>query len=983
MTLPSPTQADPDDEPFDPGLQAIAAAILDGEVIDWASWRSGPVENFATELRIVADLAGLHRSLPFETAPASRFTPELPRAIGTLTLTRSLGSGSFGEVFRAWDTRLQRDVAVKLLFRDRGDENDEQAFLREGRLLARVRHANVVTVHGAELMDGRVGLITEFVDGRTLAEVVRAEGPLPLDEAVRIGLDLCRALIAVHDAGLLHRDIKPQNVMRQRDGRIVLMDFGAGHHSDAIDQALAGTPLFLAPEVLAGKPATVRSDVYSFGVLLYHLVTGSYPVTGRSLAEIRKVHAQGRRTSLRDLRPDAPDVFIDVVETALVDDPADRFQSAGEFETALRKVRATEVPAAAGSSAPATGPRAGFWLTWVAIAGAAVLIAAAVSFGDIRARLGGRDQEAPVVFADTPSAKVRRLAMPPFLLIGSPSRDGRYIPFTANGEVSVLDIGSGRSRQVTDRKTTPGQAGDSAISPDGSLIGYAWELPDGSSELRVANIDETWPTVAVGGAPPLVALRGDRDTSLVPIEWSRDGQQILCWAQRSDGAADLVVAVRTGASQTIIQTFRERRPRHVGLSPDGRYVVYDLAVSPPAPQHDLFIVGTDGSAPRVLLADTFDDTLPVWTPDGGGVFFLSDRAGSIDGWVVKVADSVAQGDPTRVAKNLERVSPLGFSDAGALYYTFETKSEEVYSVSADEPAGPSDERVAVPRGWATAHRGPAWSPDGQTLAYFSTRGMRQPERESVITMLDVSTGRTRNVLPSLSYFAGGDGPRWSPSGRELLIRGRDFHHRWGYFRVDAVTGATTPVVLGRTADDIVNLGAAFHWMPSGDGVAYNRLAAGVVVSDFATGGEKVLVSNPPDGTILSFGFAPDGQRIALSSNRGTGPQDGAASLEVQSPDGVRRTLVTMQGRRGILFQAWTPDGRDLIYSSRSEAAPVPRLWRIPAIGGTPQDMLIPLDTPYNLNFVALAPGGRRVAFTAGRSAFEIWSMEGFLPRSKP
>jgi len=258
--------------------------------------------------------------------------------------------------------------------------------------------------------------------------------------------------------------------------------------------------------------------------------------------------------------------------------------------------------------------------------------------------------------------------------------------------------------------------------------------------------------------------------------------------------------------------------------------------------------------------------------------------------------------------------------------------------------------------------------------------MRQAERESVVTLMDVGTGRTRDVLPSLSYFGGGDGPRWSPSGRELLIRGRDFQYRWGYFRVDAATGVTTPVVVGRTVDDTVNLGAAFDWTRSGDGVAYNRAAAGVVVHDFATGEEKVIVSNPPDGTILSFGFAPDGQRIAFSSNRGSGPQDGAASLEVQSTDGVRHTLVTLQGRRAILFQAWTPDGRDLIYSSRSDAAPVPRLWRIPAIGGTPKDMLIPLDTPYNLNSVALAPDGRRVAFTAGRTAFEIWTMEGFLPR---
>ena len=162
-------------------------------------------------------------------------------------------------------------------------------------------------------------------------------------------------------------------------------------------------------------------------------------------------------------------------------------------------------------------------------------------------------------------------------------------------------------------------------------------------------------------------------------------------------------------------------------------------------------------------------------------------------------------------------------------------------------------------------------------------------------------------------------------------------------------------------------------------MAYTRYSVGVVVHDFATGAEKTIASDPPNGAISSFGFAPDGQRLAFSSNTGKG-EDAASSLSVQSPDGVAHELFSLHGSNTILFQAWAADGGDLIYSSQTAAAPVPRLWRISALGGPPREMMIQLDTPLNADFVAVSPDGRRIAYTAGRTAFEIWTMEGFLPR---
>jgi eukaryotic-like serine/threonine-protein kinase len=182
-----------------------------------------------------------------------------------------------------------------------------------------------------------VGLWMEFVRGRTLEQLLVERGAFGAQEALLVGLDLCRALSAVHGAGVVHRDVKAQNVIREEGGRVVLMDFGTGleRSLDAGDPALSGTPLYLAPELFKGQPATRQSDIYSLGVLLFHLVSQSYPVPGRSIGEVRAAHGAGRRLWLRDLRPDLSERFVQTIEPALAVDPGARYQSAGEMEQAL------------------------------------------------------------------------------------------------------------------------------------------------------------------------------------------------------------------------------------------------------------------------------------------------------------------------------------------------------------------------------------------------------------------------------------------------------------------------------------------------------------------------------------------------------------------------------------------------------------------------------------------------------------------------
>jgi serine/threonine protein kinase len=302
--------------------ERIALAIADGQPVDWRRERSQAATEelpLLEQLRVLGAVAAAARG------------PGPGDSWGPLELIAPLGSGAYADVFRARDTRLQRDVALKLLREpDAGGE-----VVAEGRMLARVKHPGVVTVHGADRIDGRTGIWMELVEGRTLDAELREQGWMDVTKAALLGADLAAALAAVHAAGLVHRDVKPHNVMRETSGRVVLMDFGVGRPLHGPPARPAGTPLYMAPELLEGGQATPCSDLYSLGVLLFHAVSGRYPVEATSLETMAEAHARGARVGLREAGAHLPEAFVRAVERALEPDPRQRFRSANEMEQAL------------------------------------------------------------------------------------------------------------------------------------------------------------------------------------------------------------------------------------------------------------------------------------------------------------------------------------------------------------------------------------------------------------------------------------------------------------------------------------------------------------------------------------------------------------------------------------------------------------------------------------------------------------------------
>lgn len=473
MTLPSEER----------GILHLAERIADGSPVDWEGEAgrlphlAGPMEG----LRRIQRIADAQRTLiagasepavgGLETTTA--LPPSDPPEVashtwGPLTIRATLGKGAFGEVFRAYDATLDREVALKLIDGSHGpDALDTKRFLAEARRLARVRHANVLVVHGAETHAGRAGIWTDLLRGRTLQEYLEQERTIGPREAALIGMDLCRALAAVHREGLVHRDLKPSNVMREEGGRIILMDFGAGVEAKprvegTLASTIQGTPLYMAPEQLRGEAVTPAVDIYALGVLLYLAVSGTYPIEAERYDELLEKHRSGAAVPLRDRRPDLPVEFVQVIERALESDPGRRFPSAGALERALAGTLGPGGAHAevAGESRPHGRRFQWRGLSLVAAGGLATIIAAAFLVRWSQTANSPARQPGPTSSNDRPSSS----GAPP----GASVRDK---PLFANAAFFRGD-GSKRKRLLEGARVAPGDALSLTIEGGDSMYVY-------------------------------------------------------------------------------------------------------------------------------------------------------------------------------------------------------------------------------------------------------------------------------------------------------------------------------------------------------------------------------------------------------------------------------------------------------------------------------------------------------------------------------
>ena len=453
--------------------------------------------------------------------------------LGPYEIIAPLGAGGMGEVYRAKDTRLGRDVAIKVLpARFSSSPELRERFEREARAISSLNHARICTLHDVGHQDGVDFLVMEYLEGESLAEKLR-KGPLPLRDTLRIGMEVCEALDVAHRAGIVHRDLKPANIMLTKSGA-KLMDFGLAKASAAGGSASRSAPLlsaaetisgpspispltgagqvigtiqYLSPEQIEGKEADARSDVFAFGAVLYEMATGQRPFEGKSQISVASAILEKDPAPIRQLQPLTPAAFERVVSTCLQKNPDDRFQSARDIRLELRWI--AENPIAETSSSekdPSETSTTKKWLHPLPWAFAAALAVAMAAGAWLYHRNAGH--------AAIPTYKQLTFERG-FVYAARFAPDGRSVVYSASWDGQPLQIYS----------TDPGSPESRALNLLNSTL-FAASVKDLAISIGCRNryIGDCQGTLALvpisGGAPREIA------EEVVAADWTSDGNEM-------------------------------------------------------------------------------------------------------------------------------------------------------------------------------------------------------------------------------------------------------------------------------------------------------------------------------------------------------------------------------------------------------------------------------------------------------------------------
>jgi len=863
-------------------IDDLVAAVAEGRTVDWPTLlnacESDGDRRLVEQLKVLSDVARTANAVP---APSVLFR------WGQLEVLEELGHGAFGRVFRARDPRLDREVALKLFDHS---QIGHGRLVREAQRLARIRHPHVVVVHGADAIDGRVGLWMELVRGRTLHDVVHTDGPFGPREATMIGLDLCRALAAVHAARLLHGDIKSTNVMRETGGRIVLMDFGAGVHRDTGDRGddpATGTPLYMAPELLEGGEATIGTDLYALGVLLFHSITGAYPVRGASIAGLREHHARQARMLLRDARPDVPAALGQVVDRALSHSPADRFRSAADMERALAATLDVERAAPLDSSILWWRRWTTSWRAAMAALVAISLVIAATVF--VASELAGLTAGNVTLSPETIAFAVEPPEGSSFAhgLLPAVSPDGSRIAFataTTHTSSTLPQRLWMRRLESLAAEPIPGtETGNQPFwSPDSRFV--AFSARDGV--LKRTDVSGGFViTLADWG------LGGSWNAGGVVLFTGRDGR---IYRVHQDGG-------ETAAVTTLEAARSEARHLWPSFLPDGRRFLFMAESSSGG---CVLYVGSLDSSIRTQVANIASKA------DYAGGFLYYQREGTLVAQPFELESARLTGEARPIATSLRAPgsgrASFSVSGNGVVVYATHAGGPETNWLTWFDASG--KRLAAVGQGGNYAY--PSLSPDGSRLATFRLTAERLWDIWTVDLVRNVPTrftfGNEVTFLPVV----------WSPDGQLLIYPSQGESRKVFNLYQRSLTGAARDDKLRDSEDDEEPTAV------SSDGriLLFNRERGTGRGTDVwalpLTGASRVAypVLDAKDDEESAV-FSPDGRWIAYSSN-----ESGVFQVYVQPfpATGLNKIQISSDGG---LWPRWTSDGR-IFYSTED------RIWSV-------------------------------------------------------
>jgi serine/threonine protein kinase len=852
--------------------------------------------------------------------------------LGPYVIEGPLGAGGMGVVYRALDTKFNRVVAVKFISDELADVTARRRFQREAQMASSLNHPHILTVHDAGDYEGRQYLVTEFVDGGTLKDWVKAE-KRTWRQIVELLVGVADGLAAAHRVGILHRDIKPANILVARNGYAKLADFGLAKLEDAPPEDptrtvtagrtrpgnVVGTIPYMSPEQVEGRPTDARSDIFSFGVVLYEMLAGRRPFDGGTDLELSHTIVHGTPEALPG---DLPSALRTAVEKALEKDPDDRYQTARDLVVDLRHAVRRKMAADPPESVNPIGPRP-MW-PWIMLAVTLVLVGATLWIRQ-------RDNSVP----ENPltNATFTRLTDHEGAeLDAAISPDGKFVAFLSDQDghfgVWLIQVGAGKAINLT-----PGTEDESA--PLRSL-GFSWN----GTEIWLAGTENRKVRMLplVGGEPRVFL-----GAKVVSPMWSPDGARL---AYHMLGAGDpIYVADRDGANAR--QIFKDRADKHnhfLEWGTDGEWI-YFIHGTPATKKMDLWRIRASGGEPEQLtqqdsemrdptplakgtilyLARDSDGSGPwIWDYDVArktsrrltfGLETYTSLSASADGkrlaatvanpkvglWTVPLSDTVAQeSDVKPFALPSTRAFNPRFRESALYYLSSQGSGDGLWRFEGGKA-------VEVWRGaQGEVLQPPAISPDGRRIAIvIRSDGKR---RLRLIT----ADGAESNAVAQEIDIQGS--AEWSPDGNWIVTGGNDGKGE-GLFKIPTGGGAPVRLTSGVGRDPV--------WSPDGSLIVYSGENVFTMTPLLAVRPDGSPVEMPPirtqvDGERLRF--LPDGLGLVYMQGTGSTPWQDFWLLDLKTRK--TRQLTKLNNRATMSTFDISPDGKQIVFDRRRENSAV-------------------------------------------------------------
>ncbi len=850
-------------------------------------------------------------------------------------ILEKLGEGGMGVVYKAHDEKLDRFVALKFLPHHLTVNEAEQArFLQEARAAATLNHPHVCTIFDIKEEGGQQFIVMEFIDGTTLRETIE-RSPLSLNDAIACAIQIGDALQEAHAKGIVHRDVKAENIMVNAKKQIKVMDFGLAKLKGSLKLTKAsstiGTLAYMAPEQIQGGEVDARSDIFSFGVVLFEMLTGRIPFRGEHEAALMYSIVNEEAEPLQMYLPEASSELLHIMSRALEKDPEDRYQTVHDMVIDLRRLkkdstrvsRATlsHTPPPPSTGVPEPPPAAPAPLRpnrkkmWIG-AGAVGTLVLAVALWRIF----------------QPSARISddlvfRPLQVPFTTIWYPgfSSDGNWIAFSAtdannNTEIYYMHISGGEPKALTNDSVFKYTAD---ISPDGSRVLFT---KGNSRDFQFSPL-ELWNVSILGGGKKKLA----EGTNVA--RWSPDGKSIAYLGQRlADGPSLWVMNADGGGKHPLISDSVGGPGGRVSMSwsPDGtsiawiRNFVGDAGIFQEIVLHEI-----ETGKERQLTTDRKNIDEVCWTATGL-ILFSSNRGGASNLWAIPDDG----GEPVQVTRGPGPDLGIQASrDGSRVLYL---QQSQFGSIVVGDPNG-LDARTITPDDQAV--RQPRFSPDGKQIAYIVDD--QDPIKPNAHLFAVDTDGKNRRRLVSRS--ARMVSPVWSPDAGKIAYAYRD--SAWHTALVD-VNDPSTSLEL----TDGIPIG----WLE--DGKALNVLKEQTSWRVPVGGGEAEVLFE--DSTVV--GPSPDGLWLAFRDERAA-----SKGLWVQKSGGAKKLLAVDGTSRG----QWSPDGKSILLRVNDD------IWKINVDSGKRERY--PWKNTEVLRFADLSPDGKRTVFVRNRTSSKLILIENF------